>query len=116
MLPAAQPTAKRCCAWFSAEQALRQAAGDARGDHVGSLDVQKVTEVRHDLEDTRVEPPTVLVGRRVIREAVEEEERARVDRAADERVNLAERQRELGAGQPLMRCFHKLDQLQAEQV
>ena len=33
-------------------------------------------------------------GRRVIGEAVEEEERARVDRAADERVNLAERQRE----------------------
>jgi hypothetical protein len=37
-------------------------------------------------------------GRRVIGEAVEEEERARVDRAADERVNLAERQRERGAG------------------
>src|SRR5881394_2752667 len=41
-------------------------------------------------------------GRRVIGEAVEEEERARVDRAADERMNLAERQRERGAGQPLM--------------
>lgn len=26
--------------------------------------MQEVTEVRHDLEDTRVEPPTVLVGRR----------------------------------------------------
>ena len=39
-------------------------------------------------------------GRRVIGEAVEEEERARVDRAADERVNLAERQRERGAGEP----------------
>lgn len=50
-------------------------------------------------------------GRRVIGEAVEEEERARVDRAADERVNLAERQRERGAGQPLMRCVHKSDQL-----
>ena len=49
-------------------------------------------------------------GRRVIGEAVEEEERARVDRAADERVNLAERQRERGAGQPLMRCVHKSDQ------
>jgi hypothetical protein len=31
-------------------------------------------------------------------------------------VNLAERQRERGTGQPLMRCVHKLDQLQAEQV
>ena len=51
-------------------------------------------------------------GRRVIGEAVEEEERARVARAADERVNLAERQRERGAGQPLMRCVHKSDQLQ----
>ena len=50
-------------------------------------------------------------GRRVIGEAVEEEQRARVDRAADERVNLAERQRERGAGQPLMRCVHKSDQL-----
>ena len=50
-------------------------------------------------------------GRRVIGEAVEEEERARVDRAADERMNLAERQRERGAGQPLMRCVHKSDQL-----
>ena len=38
-------------------------------------------------------------GRRVIGEAVEEEERARVDRAAAERVYLAERQRERGAGQ-----------------
>src|SRR5439155_1167668 len=46
-------------------------------------------------------------GRRVIGGAVEEEERARVDRAADERMNLAERQRERGAGQPLMRCVHK---------
>ena len=55
-------------------------------------------------------------GRRVIGEAVEEEERARVDRAADERVNLAERQRERGAGQPLMRCIHKSDQLQVEPV
>ena len=55
-------------------------------------------------------------GRRVIGEAVEEEERARVDRAADERVNLAERQRERGAGQPLMRCVHKSDQLQVEPV
>jgi hypothetical protein len=36
-------------------------------------------------------------GRRAIGEVVEEEERARVDRAADERVNLAERQRERGA-------------------
>ena len=44
--------------------ALRQPAGDARGDRGGSLDVQEVTEVRHDLEDTRVEQPTVLVGRR----------------------------------------------------
>jgi hypothetical protein len=26
-------------------------------------------------------------------------------------VNLAERQRERGAGQPLMRCVHKSDQL-----
>jgi hypothetical protein len=51
-------------------------------------------------------------GRRVIGEAVQEEERARVDRAADERVNLADRQRERGAGQPLMRCVHKSDQLQ----
>ena len=55
-------------------------------------------------------------GRRVIGEAVEEEERARVDRAADERVNLAERQRERGAGQPLMRCIHKSDKLQVEPV
>lgn len=55
-------------------------------------------------------------GRRVIGEAVEEEERARVDRAADERVNLAERQRERGAGQPLMQCVHKSDQRQVEPV
>ena len=55
-------------------------------------------------------------GRRVIGEAVEEEKRARVDRAADERVNLAERQRERGAGQPLMRCAHKSDQRQVEPV
>jgi hypothetical protein len=55
-------------------------------------------------------------GRRVIGEAVEEEERARVDRPADERVNLAERQRERGAGQPLMRCVHKSDQLQVKPV
>jgi hypothetical protein len=33
------------------------------------------------------------------REAVEEKERTRVDRAADERVSLAERQQERGAGQ-----------------
>ena len=33
---------------------------------------------------------------------------------ADERVNLAERQRERGAGQPLMRCVHKSDQLKVE--
>ena len=52
----------------------------------------------------------------MIGEAVEEEQRARIDRAADERVNLAERQRERGADQPLMRCVHKLDHLQAEQV
>jgi hypothetical protein len=44
-------------------------------------------------------------GRRVIGEAVEEEQRARVDRAADERVNLAERQRERGAGQPSCGVF-----------
>ncbi len=44
--------------------ALRQPAGDARGDRGGSLDMQEVTEVRHDLEDTRVEQSTVLVGRR----------------------------------------------------
>ena len=44
--------------------ALRQPSGDARGDRGGSLDVQEVTEVRYDLEDTRVEQPTVLVGRR----------------------------------------------------
>ena len=37
-------------------------------------------------------------GRRVIGKAVEEEERARVDHAADERVNFTERQRERGAG------------------
>src|SRR5918995_4457413 len=43
--------------------ALRQPAGDARGDRGGSLDVQEVTEARHDLEDTLVEPPTVLIGR-----------------------------------------------------
>jgi hypothetical protein len=43
---------------------LRQPAGDARRDRGGSLDVQEVAEVRHDLEDTRVEQPTVLVGRR----------------------------------------------------
>ncbi len=55
-------------------------------------------------------------GRRVIGEAVEEEDLARIDRAADERVNLAERQRERGAGQPLMRCIHKSDQLQVECV
>src|SRR5690349_17256113 len=48
--------------------------------------------------------------------SVEEEQRARVDRAADEGVNLAERQRERGAGQPLMRCVHKSDQLQVEPV
>ena len=47
----------------------------------------------------------------VLAEAVEEEERARVDRAADERVNLAERQRERGAGRPLRRCVHKSAQL-----
>jgi hypothetical protein len=47
-----------------ARVALRQPAGDACGDRDGSLDVQEVTEVRHDLEDTRVEQPTVLVGRR----------------------------------------------------
>ena len=47
---------------------------------------------------------------------MEEEERARADRAADERVNLAERQRERGAGQPLIRCVHKSDQLQVEPV
>ena len=45
-----------------------------------------------------------------IDDAVEKEQRARVDRAADERVNLAERQRERGAGQPLTRCVHKSDQ------
>jgi CO/xanthine dehydrogenase FAD-binding subunit len=56
--------------WFApcrapdARVALRQPAGDARRDRGGSLDVQEVTEVRHDLEDTRVEQPTVLVGRR----------------------------------------------------
>ena len=55
-------------------------------------------------------------GRQVIGEAVEEEQRARVDRAADERVNLAERQRERGAGQPLIRCVHKSDQRQVEPV
>jgi len=55
-------------------------------------------------------------GRRVIGEAVEEEERARVDRAADERVNLAERQRERAVGQPLMQSVHKSDQLQVEPV
>src|SRR5436190_1745545 len=33
---------------------------------------------------------------------------------ASERMNLAERQRERGAGQPLMRCVHKSDQLQVE--
>ena len=55
-------------------------------------------------------------GRRVIGEAVEEEERARVDRAADERVNLAERQRERGADQLLMRCAHKSDQRQVDPV
>ena len=49
------------------------------------------------------------------REAVEEEERTRVDRAADERVNLTARQRERGAGQPLMRV-HKSDQLQVQPV
>jgi hypothetical protein len=65
-----------------ARVALRQPAGDACGDRDGSLDVQEVTEVRHDLE----------------------------------RVNLAERQRERGAGQPLMRCVHKSDQLQVEPV
>ena len=53
-------------------------------------------------------------GRQVIGEAMEEEERTRVDRAADERVNLTERQRERGAGQPVVRCVHKSDQLQAE--
>ena len=37
-------------------------------------------------------------------------------RATDERVNLAERQRERGAGQPLMRCVHKSDQRQVEPV
>ena len=52
------------CRAPDARVALRQPAGDARGDRGGSLDVQEVTEVRHDLEDTRVEPPTVLVGRR----------------------------------------------------
>ena len=52
------------CRAPDARVALRQPAGDARGDRRGSLDVQEVTEVRHDLEDTRVEPPTVLVGRR----------------------------------------------------
>ena len=55
-------------------------------------------------------------GRRVIGEAVEEQERARVDRAADERVNLAERQRERAVGQPLMQSVHKSDQLQVEPV
>ena len=55
-------------------------------------------------------------GRRVIGEAVEEEERARVERAADERVNLAERQRKRGASQALMLCVHKSDQLQVEPV
>src|SRR4030095_3917391 len=50
------------------------------------------------------------------REAVEEEERTRVDRAADERVNLTERQRERGTGQLLMRCVHKPDELQVEPV
>jgi hypothetical protein len=43
-------------------------------------------------------------GRRVIREAVEEEKRTGADRTADERVNLAERQRERGADQLLMQC------------
>src|SRR5213078_2720829 len=43
---------------------LRQPAGDARRDRGGSLDVQEVTEVRHDLRNTRAEQPTVLVGRR----------------------------------------------------
>ena len=52
------------CRAPDARVALRQPAGDARGDRGRSLDVQEVTEVRHDLEDTRVEQPTVLVGRR----------------------------------------------------
>src|SRR5436309_16029724 len=46
-----------------ARVALRQPAGDACGDRGGSLDVQEVTEVRHDLKNTRDEQPTVLVGR-----------------------------------------------------
>src|SRR5213082_3019034 len=50
-------------------------------------------------------------GRRVIREAVEEEKRTGADRTADERVNLAERQRERGADQLLMRCVHKLSEI-----
>ena len=50
------------------------------------------------------------------REAMEEEERTRVDRAANERVNLAERQQERGADQLLMRCAHKSDHRQVEPV
>src|SRR5439155_25395236 len=52
-----------CCA-PDARVALRQPARDARGERGGSLDVQEVAEVRHDLEDTRVEQSTVLAGRR----------------------------------------------------
>jgi hypothetical protein len=37
-------------------------------------------------------------------------------RAADQRVNLAERQRERGADQPLMRCVHKSGQLKVQRV
>jgi hypothetical protein len=41
---------------------------------------------------------------------------ARIDGVADERVNLAERQRERGADQPLMRSVHKSEQRQVEPV
>ena len=54
----ARPSGSRR-AGTDARVALRQPAGDARGDR-GRASLKEVTEVRHDLEDTRVEQLTVL--------------------------------------------------------